>query len=103
MDGYVFWATIAGKPRENPVWLEDLRLIAEKIGFTDTKQITFHGWRHFFSTYMYGEVEDKILQKATGHKTIEMLRLYADHDRAADNNAIQDAIKKVFEPILYVG
>jgi len=102
MDGYVFWATIAGKPRENPVWLEDLRLVAEKIGFTDTKKVSFHGWRHFFSTYMYGEVEDKILQKATGHKTLEMLRLYADHDRPADKNAIQDAIKKVFEPILYV-
>ena len=103
MDGYVFWASIPGKPLENTFWLEDLRAVAKELGFTDSKKITFHAWRHFFTTYMYRELDEKILQKATGHKTIEMLRHYANHDRAADANAIQGAMRKVFDPILNVG
>lgn len=100
MDGYIFWATIPGKPRENPAWLRDLRAVAKEIGITEIEKISFHAWRHFFTTYMYKELDEKVLQIATGHKTIEMLRLYADHDRASDVMAIQGAMKKVFEPIL---
>lgn len=103
LDGYVFWASIPGKPRENPAWIADLRTVAKEIGFTTTEQISFHGWRHFFTTYMYNELDEKVLQKATGHKTVEMLRHYANHDRDADAAAIQDAIKKVFKPIMYAG
>ena len=73
MDGYIFWATIPGKPRENPAWLRDLRSVAKEIGFSEIEKISFHGWRHFFTTYMYNELDEKVLQKATGHKTIEML------------------------------
>lgn len=103
MDGYIFWATIPGKPRENPAWLRDLRSVAKEIGFSEIEKISFHAWRHFFTTYMYNELDEKVLQKATGHKTIEMLRHYANHERADDVSAIQGAIKKVFEPILYAG
>jgi len=102
MDGYVFWASIPGKPRENTAWLQDLRQVASELGFANINDITFHGWRHFFTTYLYSELDEKILQKATGHKTIEMLRHYANHDRSADASAIQGAIKRVFEPILRV-
>lgn len=101
MDGYVFWATIPGKPRENCAWIRDLRYVASQLGFTDVKKITFHAWRHFFTTYLYKELDEKVLQKATGHKTIEMLRHYANHVRSTDVTAIQGAVKKVFEPILH--
>lgn len=103
MDGYIFWATIPGRPRENPAWLRDLRAVAAEIGIPEIKKISFHAWRHFFTTYMYNELDEKVLQKATGHKTIEMLRHYANHERQADVSAIQEAVKKVFEPILYAG
>lgn len=101
-EGYVFWASIPGKPRENKFWLDDLREVAANLGYTDLMKISFHGWRHFFTTYMYTEVEESLLQKATGHKTIEMLRHYANHDRDHDASEIQGAMKKVFEPILRV-
>jgi len=101
-DGYVFWATIPGKPRENKVWLDDLREVAAKSGIKDLEKITFHGWRHFFTTYMYSEVKEGLLQKATGHKTIEMLRHYANHERDYEASEIQGAMRKVFEPILRV-
>lgn len=102
-NGYVFWASIPGKPKENKFWLDDLRDVATKLGFGDIEKITFHGWRHFFATYMYTEVEEGLLQKATGHKTIEMLRHYANHDRDQDSSEIQGAMRKVFEPILRIG
>lgn len=103
MEGYIFWATIPDKPRENPYWLQDLRSVARELGFNDIDRITFHAWRHFFTTYMYCELDEKTLQKATGHKTLEMLRHYANHERENDANAIQGAMKKVFTPILYTG
>jgi Integrase len=103
LDGYIFWATIPGKPRENPAWLRDLRIVAKEIGFTDIEKISFHAWRHFFTTYMLDELDEKVVQKATEHKTIEMVRHYANHARASDASAIQEAMKKDFDPILYAG
>ena len=91
------------RPRENKVWLDDLREVAAQSGINDLEKITFHGWRHFFTTYMYSEVKEGLLQKATVRKTIEMLRHYANHERDYDASEIQGALRKVFEPILRVG
>ncbi len=100
LDGYVFWASIPGKPCESKQWLTDLREVCKKIDIKDPSWVTFHAWRHFFATYMHGKVQDKVLQMATGHKTHAMLQHYANHTRLEDINELKNAQKSVFEPIL---
>lgn len=100
LEGYVFWASIPGKPCESKQWLTDLRAVCKKIDIKDPSWVTFHAWRHFFATYMHGKVQDKVLQMATGHKTHAMLQHYANHTRLEDINELKLAQKSVFEPIL---
>jgi hypothetical protein len=45
-------------------------------------------------------VEDKILQRATGHKTNSMLEHYANHRRLEDQKELARVQRKVFEPII---
>jgi integrase len=100
LDGFIFYATVPGKPSDSKIWLADLREVCEKIGIKNTEKISFHGWRHFFTTYMHGKVEDKILQRATGHKTNSMLEHYANHRRLEDQKELARVQRKVFEPII---
>lgn len=100
LDGYIFWASIPGKPSESKQWLADLREVCKAVGIKDPSWVTFHAWRHFFATYMHGKVEDKVLQMATGHKTNAMLQHYANHTRLADINELKIAQRSVFQPIL---
>ena len=100
LDGYIFWASIPGKPAESKQWLADLREVCTEVGIKEPSWVTFHAWRHFFATYMHGKVQDKVLQMATGHKTHAMLQHYANHSRLEDINELKIAQKSVFEPIL---
>jgi len=100
LDGYIFWASVRDKPIESRGWLKSLREACKEVGIKDPSWVTFHAWRHFFTTYMGGKVDDKILQMATGHKTRAMLELYKDHIRVGDIDALKIAQKEVFEPIL---
>jgi integrase len=98
LEGYVFWASVPNKPIEAKGWLKELRLVCKEIGMHDPSWVTFHAWRHFFTTHMSGKVEDKILQKATGHKTLAMLEHYADHRKPEEITMLKIAQKEVFEP-----
>lgn len=101
-DGFVFFASIPKKPIESRTWLEDLRTMCVRAGMSeqDVKKITFHGWRHFFATYMHGTVEDKLLQQTIGHKTHTMLEHYSNHKRVQDEKLFVDAQHKVFSSIV---
>ncbi|MCR4733558.1 MAG: site-specific integrase [Treponema sp.] len=84
LNGFVFWATIPDKPMESKSWLYELRQVLKKLGVQDAEKYTFHAWRHFFSTYMLPKVNQKTLQKQTGHKTAAMLEHYAGHETTED-------------------
>lgn len=100
LEGYIFWASIPGKPCESKLWLSDLREICKQAGIKDPSWVTFHAWRHFFATYMHGKVQDKVLQMATGHKTHAMLQHYANHTRLEDITELITAQRSVFAPIV---
>lgn len=53
-----------------------------------SRNITFHGYRHFFNTFMRGRVKDSQLQKITGHKSIEMTEHY-DHQLVEEFHIIR--------------
>jgi integrase len=78
-DSFVFWASLsAKKPMEQKLFTSGLRksLVASGLNKDAADKFTFHGWRHFFITYMRPKLEDKLLQSQTGHKTIPMLEHY---------------------------
>ena len=105
-DSYVFWASkSANKPMEQKRFISDLRysLINSGLSEAAANGFSFHGWRHFFTTYMREKVEDKLLQSQTGHKTIPMLERYSDHLLPGDREKIRDAQIEVFSSLLPSG
>jgi len=105
-ESYVFWASLsANKPMERKLFLRGLRnsLIASGEGEAIIKSITFHSWRHFFTTYMRKKVDDKLLQSQTGHKSIPMLEHYSAHRLPGDRDKIREAQVEVFSALLPSG
>ena len=97
---YVFWSDYKkDKPMEQKLFLKGLRDSLTASGVASGRY-TFHGWRHFFTTYMWSKLDDKLLQSQTGHKTIAMIEHYADHVRSGDRDKIREAQIEVFSALL---
>jgi integrase len=106
MDSFIFWAErTPGKPMENRLYLNGLRDALQKTGMSReaAKVYTFHGWRHFYTSYMRERVTEKLLQSQTGHKSIKMLDHYSDHRTVGDREKIQTAQREVFSALLPAG
>ncbi|MGL4982240.1 MAG: tyrosine-type recombinase/integrase [Treponemataceae bacterium] len=102
LDGFIFCGLVEGKPIDRKVFVKYLRYGLLKIGMSDeeSKKITFHAWRHFFTTYMKDRLNDKLLQQQTGHKTHSMLEHYSRHRTQSDKQILQQAQIEVFADIL---
>jgi integrase len=102
-DSFVFWSD--SKP-DVPMWgvpfVKRLREALLQIGFTESeaKKYSFHGWRHFFTSYMIRKLDKKLLKLQTGHLTDEMLAHYGDHETAGDREIIQATEREVFAGLL---
>jgi integrase len=66
------------------------------MSLESAKVYTFHGWRHYFTAYMRDRVNEKLLKNQTGHKTDQMLALYAGHMIDGDRDKIRAAQVEVF-------
>ena len=102
LDGFVFWGTKPTKPIESKRFLEELHRALQTIGMDaeSAKKYCFHAWRHFFTAYMKNTVDDRILQRQTGHKTHEMLEHYASHTLSGDQLKLQQAQVQNFGGLL---
>ena len=100
LDGFVFWSTIPDKPMESKTWLFELRQMLKAFGVADVNKYTFHAWRHYFTSYMADYVNPKILQRQTGHKTMEMLEHYAQHEIDGDIKRLENAQLEIFGGIV---
>ena len=102
LDGFIFWGAIPTKPMENKRWLEELHRALQSIGMEagTAKKYCFHAWRHYFTAYMKNTVDDRILQRQTGHKTHEMLEHYASHTLSGDQIRLQQAQVQAFGNLL---
>lgn len=102
MDGYIFFATIPGRPIEGHIFVEGLHEALRKIGLPEkeAKKYCFHAWRHYYASYMKDRLSEKLLQSQTGHKTVEMLEHYASHKIIGDDEKIQQAAAGVFGDIV---
>jgi integrase len=103
-DSFVFWAvTKKDSPMQGSrLFIGGLRKALIQIGYTEheAKKVTFHGWRHFFTSYMIKKLDKKLLKGETGHKTDIMLALYSDHETEGDRQLIQSTKKETFAGLL---
>ncbi len=103
MDSYIFWAEkMPDKPMEASLFIDGLReaLILAGMSKKSAKVYTFHGWRHYFTSYMRERVTEKLLQQQTGHKTLVMLNHYSGHKIAGDRERIRQAQIETFGGLL---
>lgn len=100
--GFIFWGLLPDKPIDCNVFRKFFRraLVAAGMSQEDAKKMTFHAWRHFYTTYMADKVNQKALQSQTGHKTQIMLEHYADHQTREDALVIMNAQAEVFGAVL---
>lgn len=98
---FIFRGTTPDKPMDGRICLNELRAALIKTGMTedDARQITFHAWRHFYTTYMSDKVNQKALQSQTGHKTASMLEHYANHQTLEEAKEIIAAQTQLFSTI----
>ncbi|GHT85897.1 hypothetical protein FACS1894137_10760 [Spirochaetia bacterium] len=102
-DGYVFYSdTVPGKPLDINVPLNSLRQGLRKIGLSEaeSKQYSVHGFRHYFTSYMKGKIDDRLLKLQTGHKTDSMLIHYSTHDIDGQAEAVQAVQIQIFGGLL---
>ncbi len=81
-------------------WNKSLHKACIEIGISDHQNITFHSWRHFFSSYMADIVDERKLQLITGHKSKSILEHYASHESEAALLELENAAKKLFLHII---
>jgi integrase len=106
MDSFIFWGERkADKPIEERPLIKDLRAALVKTGMSkeSARVFTFHGWRHYFTSYMRERITEKLLQSQTGHKTITMIEHYSDHRTAGDREKIRAAQREVFGALITSG
>jgi len=60
----------------------------------------FHGWRHFYTSYLMGKLEKKLLKSQTGHLTDAMLEHYGEHRTEGDRKIIQATAINTFRELL---
>ena len=100
--GFIFWGKLPDKPIDCNVFRKFFRRALVKAGMNedDAKQLTFHAWRHFYTTYMADKVNQRALMSQTGHKTQIMLEHYAAHQTAEEAQLITKAQAEIFGAIL---
>ncbi|MDR2701801.1 MAG: site-specific integrase [Spirochaetaceae bacterium] len=102
-DSFVFWTETK---KDIPMWgrlfVDGLREALIQIGFTKSEaaKYMFHGWRHFFTSYMIRKLDKKLLKSQTGHLTDEMLAHYGDHETDGDREIIQATEREAFAGLL---
>lgn len=97
---YLFWGPTQDRPRSYTAWNNELHKIAQNLKIKHGEKLTFHCWRHFFSTTMADKVDLRKLQLATGHKSKEMLEYYAAHQSEKTLQELAKISSKLFAQLL---
>ena len=101
--GYIFWGYKPDRPTDGKHFLTYFRQALIKAGMDKetAKKMTFHAWRHFYTTYMADKVNQKALQSQTGHKSQVMLEHYAAHQTMEEAKLIMGAQQRIFGAVLH--
>jgi len=102
-DSFIFWTEYkADAPIQGQLFIKGLRAALVNSGFSkdEAKKYVFHGWRHFYTTYLMGKLENKLLKSQTGHLTDSMLAHYGEHQTENDRKIIQATAINTFRDLL---
>lgn len=99
-EDFLFYGYTSAFPCGSRHWNESLHNVMKNLNIPNYKDITFHCWRHFFTANMADHIDERKLQLATGHKTIEMLEHYAAHESQLTLDELGDTACKLFMPII---
>ena len=100
LQGYIFFGLLPKQPMDSKPWLTALRRILKKVGFSNPEKICIHAWRHFYSARMADLIDQRKLQRATGHKTAAMLEHYANHAKEQDFIELKQTAETLFLPLI---
>ena len=87
------------KPFDRKIWRVELQNELKLMGIKNYREIVFHSWRHFFTTYIEPSLTHSDLQKVTGHLTERMLEHYADHETERALTNVGKAVENILVPI----
>ncbi len=77
---FVFYGTSADKPIGKKDVSTNFNTTVAEMGIDDKNRkergLTFHSWRHFYTSMLRGKVPDHVLPRSLGHSTIEMTDRY---------------------------
>jgi integrase len=97
---------LRGTDRETPLDFENLKKDESKKILLDMgeitrreRNITFHGFRHFFNSTIRGTVSDDILRLQTGHSDEKMTDLY-DHMTDERGEQLRKAVQSKILPFI---
>jgi integrase len=102
-DSFIFWSTVKKDiPMKGENLCRELRAALVKSDFSKSEagKYVFHGWRHFYTTYLMGKLEKKLLKSQTGHLTDSMLAHYGEHQTESDRKTIQATAINTFRELL---
>ena len=102
-DSFVFWTETNNEtPMYGQIFVDGLRFALVEIGFAnvEAKKYVFHSWRHFYTSYMMGKLDKKLLKSQTGHKTDVMLAHYGEHEIEGDRQLIQQKEREAFAGLI---
>jgi len=102
-DSLVFWSDYSADwPVSGKRLLYAKRDALIHTGMTEEEagKYVFHGWRHFYTSYMVKGLDKKLLKSQTGHRTDDMLAHYADHELDGERETIRAVQRKTFAGLL---
>lgn len=99
-DAFIFPSNFRCMPCGCRQWNEALHKVIQSLNIPNYKDITFHSWRHFFTTNMADHIDERKLQLATGHKTLDMLEHYAAHESQQTLEELGIISERLFLPII---
>jgi integrase len=77
---FVFYGYTPGAPPSSTLFREHYDAALRALGITKEEQrrrnLTFHGWRHWYNSMMRGKIDDYALRKLTGHSSAAMTEKY---------------------------
>jgi integrase len=79
-DPFVFYGSTSEKPLDADIFVHGLKAVCAKEGInTEERNIVFHSHRHYFAARMSDYMTAEQVRRMTGHKTLSVLKGYADH------------------------
>ena len=100
-DPFVFFSLLPNKPADPRVIWEGLKETMTKINVDhQSRNISFHSWRHFFCFKITQIMDGEKVAKVSGHLSESVFRKYASHIETKNIRDVGEAAAEAFGNVL---